>query len=461
MLDFNFSIYNLLSIVTCFVGFLYAFQIGTLKKIKSTDTKYFTWFLTVLSLIVLFFFLVDLNIKFKSITIVFLLLVVPLSLLLGPLMWLYIRKLISFERGKKPIIHFLPAIIIGVLVIGLSSITVSLSKESVALKRFLVDILTIISIGSLGIVFLFQNIYYIILSIKGYRIHRRKMEQIYSYSEEVDLSWVKILIFGYVFFIVGMLAVNVIKGEDTFKVNQISKYEKGIKVETSEKNNLRTNDKVSIKGYGKVDEDLNHKIIRLSEDSFYISDVPYNNKELAFEKMRIKSPNKRIGAVTNVLFDLIILFYIIYTGHNAIKQKTIIIRETESNDTEGVEEEKDKVFSETQMLVFQKIKEELLEIMKTEKPYLDHNLNIFTLSKRLNTNSKYLSQVINQEFNKSFVHFVNEYRIEEAKQILLLNNNYTIEAQSQMVGFKSKSSFNIAFKRHTGVTPSLFIQGNR
>ena len=56
---------------------------------------------------------------------------------------------------------------------------------------------------------------------------------------------------------------------------------------------------------------------------------------------------------------------------------------------------------------------------------------------------------------------MNEYRIEEAKQILVRDSNYTIEAQSQMVGFKSKSSFNIAFKKHTGITPSLFIQNNR
>lgn len=458
MLDFNFSIYNLLSIVTSFVGFLYAFQIGTLKKIKSTDTKYFTWFLTILSLIVLFFFLVDLNIRFKSITIIILLLVVPLSLLLGPLMWLYIRKLISFERGKKPIIHFLPAIIVGVLVISLSSFAVALPKESIALKKIIIDILSIISLGSLAIVFVFQNIYYIVLSIKGYRIHRRKMEQIYSYSEEVDLSWVRVMIFGYVFFIVGMVAVNTIKGEDSFKVKQVSSYKEGIKVETLKHNGLRTNDKVALEGYVKDEEDVNHKVVQLSENTFYLSDIPYNENVKASDLV-IKSANKKIGAVTNVLFDLIILLYIIYTGHHAIKQKSILVRETESNDRVTAEE--DKVISETQLLVFQKIKEELLEVMKTEKPYLDHNLNIFTLSKRLNTNSKYLSQVINQEFNKSFVHFVNEYRIEEVKQILLLNNNYTIEAQSQMVGFKSKSSFNIAFKRHTGLTPSLFIQGHR
>ena len=47
-------------------------------------------------------------------------------------------------------------------------------------------------------------------------------------------------------------------------------------------------------------------------------------------------------------------------------------------------------------------------VIKTEKPYLDQNLNIFTLAKRLNTNSKYLSQVINHEFDK-FLSFLMDF----------------------------------------------------
>ncbi|MBL7937270.1 MAG: helix-turn-helix transcriptional regulator, partial [Bacteroidia bacterium] len=38
--------------------------------------------------------------------------------------------------------------------------------------------------------------------------------------------------------------------------------------------------------------------------------------------------------------------------------------------------------------------------------------------------------------------------------------NYTIEAHGNEVGFKSKSSFNLAFKKHVGVTPSEFIKTN-
>ncbi len=460
MLEINFSIYNLLSVLTFFVGFLYAFQITTFKKNKTKDTKFFTWFLVCLSFIVLFFFLVDLNIKFRSITIVVLLLVVPLSLVLGPLMWLYIRQLISCENGKRPIIHFIPALVVGALVSILSITVVVLPKEDQALKKIIIDILTIIALGSLVVVFLIQNAIYIFLSVKGYRQHRRKMEQIYSYSEEVDLSWLKILVFGYVFFIVGMVLVNVIKGDNVSRAQNISSYKKGIKIETNSVNDLRTGDKVSLTGYKKADKDVRYKIVLLDNKTFYVPDLAFVPNTISFKEVVIKSPDKKISAITNIFFNLIILLYIIYSGHHAMKQKTLLFLDTDINETNS-NDEKDKIPSESHRVIFEKIKEELLEVIENEKPYLDQNLNIFTLAKRLNTNSKYLSQVINHEFDKSFVHFINEYRVEEAKKVLLSNNNYTIEAQSQMVGFKSKSAFNSAFKRHTGKTPSVFIQGNR
>jgi len=369
MLDFNFSVNHLVSVLAIASGILYAFQIGTLKKNKSIETKYFTTFISVLSFIVLLFLIIDfrLNIKILNLSIVFFIL--SSVLLLPPLMWLYVKKIISQEDKVKDKVHFYPSIIVSLIVLVLL-IAFFLTKN-----QFFMSILIKVAFLSLVVVFILQNIYYIYLSIKGYLRHREKIEETYSYSEDVDLSWVKVLIIGYVTFIAGIIVVNYFDGE-----------------------------------------------------------------------------------ISNIFFNLIILVYIIYIGHNAMKQDSISV--LDGKNISDSDYQKDKNISEAQAKIFDKIKADLLDVMVEEKPYLDHNLNIFTLAKRLNTNSKYLSQVINQEFNKSFVHFINEYRIEDAKQILLAKNNYTIEAQSQMVGFKSKSSFNIAFKRHTGLTPSLYIQGN-
>jgi len=107
-------------------------------------------------------------------------------------------------------------------------------------------------------------------------------------------------------------------------------------------------------------------------------------------------------------------------------------------------------------------KEELSAIvllsMKKDKLFLDQNLTINSLAKEIGINRTYLSQVINEFFNKNFSSFVNEFRIKEASKRLLEDKNITIEAVAFDVGFKSKSAFNNAFKQYTGVTPSFFIK---
>jgi len=105
-----------------------------------------------------------------------------------------------------------------------------------------------------------------------------------------------------------------------------------------------------------------------------------------------------------------------------------------------------------------KLKNEIIELMKSEKPYLKNELTIYQLARMLSTNTNYLSVVINNDFEYSFVSFINSYRINEAKQLLINKDygQYTIEAISEEVGFNSKSAFNRAFKKFTHQTPSEF-----
>jgi AraC-like DNA-binding protein len=102
--------------------------------------------------------------------------------------------------------------------------------------------------------------------------------------------------------------------------------------------------------------------------------------------------------------------------------------------------------------------EQLTIYMETEKPYLNPSLSIRSLSEEIQMNSRELSVLINQHLKQHFFDFVNEYRIEEAK--LILKNpekkEFTILEILYEVGFNSKSSFNTAFKKHTGLTPTQF-----
>ena len=96
--------------------------------------------------------------------------------------------------------------------------------------------------------------------------------------------------------------------------------------------------------------------------------------------------------------------------------------------------------------------------MANEEPFLDASLSVQSLSDKLEIPSRELSVLINQELKQHFFDFVNDYRIEKSKQILedSSKNKLTILEILYEVGFNSKSSFNTAFKKHTGVTPTSY-----
>jgi len=100
----------------------------------------------------------------------------------------------------------------------------------------------------------------------------------------------------------------------------------------------------------------------------------------------------------------------------------------------------------------------LIDLMNTEKPYMDGSLTLQKLAKALAISPHHLSQTINEQLNQSFVDFINAYRIEEAKRMLVdpEKKHFSILAVSEEVGFNSKSAFNTAFKRHANMTPSEF-----
>ena len=100
------------------------------------------------------------------------------------------------------------------------------------------------------------------------------------------------------------------------------------------------------------------------------------------------------------------------------------------------------------------------QTINNKKLYLKSDLTIEILAKHLNVSRTYISQVINEKFNMNFNAFVNEFRIKEARRMLLnkSSKNLTIEAIGLNLGFRSKASFYAAFKKHTGVTPSVFMK---
>lgn len=99
-------------------------------------------------------------------------------------------------------------------------------------------------------------------------------------------------------------------------------------------------------------------------------------------------------------------------------------------------------------------------IMREDKPYLNEKITLAEVSKLLNVGPHQISQVINEKTNFNFNDFINCYRIEESKKLLISasHSNLTIDAIAQKAGFNSKSAFYRAFKKNSGITPKEFIE---
>ncbi len=102
--------------------------------------------------------------------------------------------------------------------------------------------------------------------------------------------------------------------------------------------------------------------------------------------------------------------------------------------------------------------EKLVHFIITNKPYLNPDFNIDKLAKSLGSNRQYISKTINEVFHKNFSTYINEFRVKEARKLLLDSDNdkYTMEGIAEGSGFRNRTSFITAFKKYTGVTPSYF-----
>ena len=101
----------------------------------------------------------------------------------------------------------------------------------------------------------------------------------------------------------------------------------------------------------------------------------------------------------------------------------------------------------------------ILEVMDNNDEIFSPDFSLERLAMLSGSKYKYVSQVINEHYQQNFNNFLNSYRIKEAcKRMGDVEHygNYTIEAISESVGFKSRSTFVTSFKRITGLTPSQY-----
>ncbi len=105
-----------------------------------------------------------------------------------------------------------------------------------------------------------------------------------------------------------------------------------------------------------------------------------------------------------------------------------------------------------------KNKEKIEQFMKEEKPFLDPDLNLPELSKKLKIPVSIVSETINSGFNKNFNDFVNSYRVDAVKKMLQegKQEQLSLLGIAFECGFNSKATFNRVFKKLTNASPSQY-----
>jgi AraC-like DNA-binding protein len=106
--------------------------------------------------------------------------------------------------------------------------------------------------------------------------------------------------------------------------------------------------------------------------------------------------------------------------------------------------------------------EKLKILLNSEKLYLDNDLSLPKLARKLEATSNETSFLINELYQENFYNFINKHRIEEAK-MLLLSEKYTqlnILGIAYESGFNSKTTFNTTFKKYVGMSPTEFVKSN-
>lgn len=170
-----------------------------------------------------------------------------------------------------------------------------------------------------------------------------------------------------------------------------------------------------------------------------------------------------VGLPLNLPLNIVMLGTVLFIAYNALKQQEVFPKNEKHReeviaieaDEENIDTTKRKIVNDEELV---KLKSKLNLLMKEQHLYLNHDINLASLSEKMEITSHQLSYIINNGFNQNFFQFINAYRIDKAKTLLLdkSSDKLTILGIAYESGFNSKTAFNTTFKKFTNQTPSEF-----
>lgn len=164
----------------------------------------------------------------------------------------------------------------------------------------------------------------------------------------------------------------------------------------------------------------------------------------------------------NSIGDFLLIGVLFYMGYHLVAQKEIYsyslpdqLEEKPALPTEAHSQK--KLLSDEQMEIFAT---SLEAIMVMHKPYLDPNLNLHQLSMQVELRKQELSYLLNNYFKLNFFTYINNYRIEESKNILKdpQKSHLNMVGVANESGYKSKSTFYTRFREATSLSPTEYVK---
>jgi AraC-like DNA-binding protein len=223
----------------------------------------------------------------------------------------------------------------------------------------------------------------------------------------------------------------------------------------------------------KVDSLLHEEELYLSKGIFKEYDIPQleSEKEMILQQMGEKDLlfKKIILAFTILLaISLIVLIFQYYKKTVYKKKFDQIMTGVEDQKLTEVSDDKDKELNTANTIAELEISQEIingillgLQQFENQQKYLLLNLTLNSLAKELETNSNYLSKVINHYKKRSFSNYLNLLRVNYFIDLAKRDPNirkFTIKAIANEVGFSNSESFSKAFYKHKGIKPSYFLK---
>ncbi|MFD2563887.1 tetratricopeptide repeat protein [Aquimarina rubra] len=224
----------------------------------------------------------------------------------------------------------------------------------------------------------------------------------------------------------------------------------------------------------------------LSEGKRIIAERELKEQEIFFteEKDLLESRNKKIILFGSLLITFVVLGLLVYffNRRKALRKQSeslALDKELLENENRSLKDKLNEIMRrepvqeptislsnssnkyQNSSLSYQdrdEYAERILKYMEDEKPYLNEDLKQSDFAEALDMSVPQVSEVLNACFRKNFNNFLNLYRINEVKKLMKNPSyeEYKIVAIGYEAGFKSKTSFNRAFKNLVGVTPSEY-----